>query len=335
LETQDAGVVMDVSDLIRVLVVAALPASGKTEVRRAMAALGRKQCREQFHMGPNVQLDDYPYVEFMRAIDVIAEQFGMEQPFFQAHDRPFRDPWEWITLVEMLNEDYFGLINACNLEHEHPVRELFSRIDRAQMRAGAQRKLRAIPEDVRRAMGKHLQAEAQKVFAGLREQHQIFVANGRENVTIVLEFARGGPHGSQMPVEAPRGTLFSLSRLAGEILEQAAVLNVLVTPEESRRKNLTRAVPPKGQEDNTGVYHGVPMSVMREEYGLEDVSDLIVDNRIRVESGGRVHNLRAGQFDNRVDKTTFLRLPREQWPEAELATIHRELKPVMDLLVAA
>jgi len=48
------------SRLIDVLLLVALPASGKSEVRRYLASLTPEQCRDEMHLGPTVQLDDYP-----------------------------------------------------------------------------------------------------------------------------------------------------------------------------------------------------------------------------------------------------------------------------------
>ena len=54
------------SEIIDILLLLALPASGKSEVRRYLANLTPAQCRDDFHLGPTVQLDDYPYVHMMR-----------------------------------------------------------------------------------------------------------------------------------------------------------------------------------------------------------------------------------------------------------------------------
>ena len=54
------------AEILDVLLLLALPASGKSEVRRYLASLTPEQCRRDFHMGPTVQLDDYPYVHMMR-----------------------------------------------------------------------------------------------------------------------------------------------------------------------------------------------------------------------------------------------------------------------------
>ena len=56
------------AEILDVLLLLALPASGKSEVRRYFASLTPEQCRNDFHMGPTVQLDDYPYVHMMRRV---------------------------------------------------------------------------------------------------------------------------------------------------------------------------------------------------------------------------------------------------------------------------
>ena len=53
---------------IDILLLLALPASGKSEARRYLASLSPEQCHEQFGIGHTVQLDDFPYVHIMRRI---------------------------------------------------------------------------------------------------------------------------------------------------------------------------------------------------------------------------------------------------------------------------
>lgn len=55
--------------LLDTVLLLALPASGKSEVRRFMEHLTKKQCENDMHMGETLQLDDYPYVHFMHRID--------------------------------------------------------------------------------------------------------------------------------------------------------------------------------------------------------------------------------------------------------------------------
>ena len=79
----------------------ALPASGKSEVRRYLAHLTPDQCRDEMHLGPTVQLDDYPYVHFMHRID--DELVARHQPavFYKGPARPFLDNFTWGVLIEL------------------------------------------------------------------------------------------------------------------------------------------------------------------------------------------------------------------------------------------
>lgn len=76
--------------LINVLLLLALPASGKSEVRKVLVSLTPERCRKDFHMGETVQLDDYPYVEFMRFVDEVADHLlHLGNIFFWAQGTPF------------------------------------------------------------------------------------------------------------------------------------------------------------------------------------------------------------------------------------------------------
>lgn len=67
----------------------ALPASGKSEIRRYMMHVDRAKRIEQFHLADTVQLDDYPYVELMREIDDALEELGEARRFFKSADDGF------------------------------------------------------------------------------------------------------------------------------------------------------------------------------------------------------------------------------------------------------
>ena len=73
------------------------------------------------------------------------------------------------------------------------------------------------------------------------------IPDSLEGRTIVIEFARGGPQNSSMPLTPPYGYQYSFGRLSDHILGRAAILYIWVTPEESRRKNEERAKP--GRDD--------------------------------------------------------------------------------------
>src|SRR5213594_810937 len=88
---------------LEVLLLLALPASGKSEVRRYLAHLTPQQCRDEFHLGPTVQLDDYPYVQLRRR--------GADGAFFDSDEQPMKESRDWGTLIELLNEDYQDLFH--------------------------------------------------------------------------------------------------------------------------------------------------------------------------------------------------------------------------------
>ena len=52
-----------------VLLLLALPASGKSEARTYLASLSPEECEQHFGIGHTVQLDDFPYVHIMRRVD--------------------------------------------------------------------------------------------------------------------------------------------------------------------------------------------------------------------------------------------------------------------------
>ena len=72
--------------ILDVLLLLALPASGKSEVRRYLASLSPEQCRNDMHLGPTVQLDDYPYVHMMRRVSQELRKAGEGGVFFDSDD---------------------------------------------------------------------------------------------------------------------------------------------------------------------------------------------------------------------------------------------------------
>lgn len=96
--------------LIDVLLLFALPASGKSEVRRYLASLPADVCRDDFRLGPTVQLDDYPYVHLMRRTSQELRKLGEDGAFFDADEQPMKEPLDWGTLIELLNEDFEDVV---------------------------------------------------------------------------------------------------------------------------------------------------------------------------------------------------------------------------------
>ena len=50
------------NNVFKVVLLQALPASGKSEVRNFMANIEPERLKKEFHIGENLQLDDFPYV---------------------------------------------------------------------------------------------------------------------------------------------------------------------------------------------------------------------------------------------------------------------------------
>ena len=56
---------------------------------------------------------------------------------------------------------------------------------------------------------------------------------------------------------------------------------------------------------------------------------------VRVEARGAVHHLPAVRFDNRVDKTSFVRADRGAWNAQNVTTLHGALSEGFGRLVRA
>ncbi|MFC1706829.1 hypothetical protein ACFL59_08420 [Planctomycetota bacterium] len=314
----------------------ALPASGKSEVRKYLDGLTPEQCREEFHMGPTLQLDDYPYVHFMHRIDDELKKRGQPYVFFKGPVRPFQDNFEWGTLVEMLNEDYRDLLGQRVQEVPSAAQLLFDRLDEAHAKVGLSRALGEVPYRVRCEMAEAMEEECARELA----RKNSVCSQDREGKTIVVEAARGGPHGASFPLTPPHGYGYTFSCLSEEILERASVLYVWVTPEESRRKNVER-----GRPDGQGsiLFHSVPLEVMLGEYGCDDLEwligqsdrpDTIKVERVSEETGPdgtsryvmKTYYLPVARFDNREDLTTFVREDRSAWAKEDVDKLHDGLK---------
>ncbi|PIE19425.1 MAG: hypothetical protein CSA65_02540 [Proteobacteria bacterium] len=323
---------MTVTKLIDTLLLLALPASGKSEVRTYMASLTPQQCREELGLGPTVQLDDYPYVHLMRRID--EELAALSQPtiFFAAQDKPFFDGTNWGTLIQLVNEDYDDLHSGAIADPPSAAAHLLDRLAAAQAKVGAKPVVAELSKEARAGLVERLEKEC---AAQLAEKHANY-PDTLEGKTIVIEFARGGPDGSSMPLPAPYGYAYSLSTLSETILSRSAVLYVWVTPEESRRKNDERARP---DEQGSILHHGVPIDVMLGDYGCDDMAYLLEqsgkDDTIVIERDGKRFELKVGRFDNRVDLTSFVRDEPEQWAEDDKAKLHAGLSSACLALAAS
>ena len=307
----------------------ALPASGKSEVRRFLGLQTEEVCRGHFHMGPTVQLDDYPYVHFMRRVDDVMEEKGLKRIFFEAGDRGFFDPREWGTLIALINEDYEDLRALRKRDPEGSVKVLLHRFDAARKVVGADQVFKTMDPATVDALVAALDAEVREQTAEWNEN----IPSTLEDKTIVIEFARGGPDGSPMPIKDEHGYDYSLSVLSKSILERSSILYVWVTPEQSRAKNQERAKP---GADGSILFHGVPMHVMLNDYGCDDMEYLLTTSgkkdHVKVVRDEVEYFLPAARMDNRGDLTTFVREDVSSWSEADETKLRDGLSGALTVL---
>lgn len=310
----------------------ALPASGKSEVRRYLELMPDNVRRRDFHMGDSVQLDDYPYVHMMRRIDDELESLGQPRAFFRSGSDPFLDARDWGTLIQLVNEDYEQLVNGARPTPASYAHDLFDRIDRAAEKAGAPARLAKVEAGAFAKLAEKLEIESRKVFEDLVAA----LPDTLEGKTLVIEFARGGPQGSPLPLPGAFGYRHSLPQLAPALLEKAAILYIWVTPEESRRKNEARTDP---NDPGSILNHGVPHSVMINDYGTDDMDYLASQaerpGTLTVQAHGRTYHLPMARFDNRVDKTSFLRGAQNEWKPEQVEAVHEGLHKALEHLATA
>ena len=320
------------SRLIDVLLLLALPASGKSEVRRYLASLSPEQCRDELHLGPTVQLDDYPYVHMMRRVSQELRKSGEDGIFFDSDSLPMKQPLDWGTLIELLNEDFEDLTRRRRASAAAAAEWLLQRFDRARSRVGALAALGALPGPLHQRLAAALERES----ADLLRDKNAGVPDSLAGRTVVIEAARGGPDGATLPLPSPLGYRYSLATLSDEILSRASILYVWVTPEESRRKNHERTDP---NDPGSILHHGVPDAVMYGDYGCDDMDWLIQksdrEGTVRVETRGKAHYLPVARLDNRVDKTTFVRADRSAWKPADVEALHTGLAGAFEKLARA
>ncbi len=320
------------NEILDTVLLLALPASGKSEVRRYLELMPADARGRDFHMGPSVQLDDFPYVHMMRRIDDELTVLGQPTLFFGSPQDPFKDPRDWGTLTDMINQDHEDLFAGRRRQPAAAALDLFERLDRASAATGAPVRLERLDASVRTHLADKLEAEARQLLADLQAGFPDTLAGK----TLVIEFARGGPDGSSLPLLAPYGYRHSLGQLSPKILEKAVILYIWVTPEESRRKNAARANP---DDPGSILHHGVPLSVLLHEYGIDDMEWLTQNSErpgcVTVQAHGRTYHLPVARFDNRVDKTSFLRADQADWEPGQVKAVHEGLRNALDQLAGA
>jgi hypothetical protein len=320
--------------VVKTVLLNAFPAAGKSEIRKLMRV--ESDLSKSLHLGDEVQLDDYPYVKFMRDIDDYLVELGQNRMFYELPDRGFVSNFEWGSLMLLINEDYRDLvIRAKKPEGKSATRWLFERIDRAREQVGIYRRLCDLPVNVYWGLEERLEHSAREFM----DRKFAEIPETLEGKTVFIEFARGGPDHSSFPLPVPHGYQYSYSMLSDEILEGASVLYVWVTAEMSRAKNIAR-----GQEDINAIpggvtseaqkfvlslNHTVPQWVMYNAYGCDDMEYMLSvsdrPNTVMVKKGDKTYYLPVARFDNRSDYTTFCRGNPETWAEKDREAIRAEL----------
>jgi hypothetical protein len=317
------------SSVLDVVLLLALPASGKSEVRRYLASLTPRQCEDEMHLGPTVQLDDYPYVHMMRRVSQELRKRGHDGVFFDSDDLPMKQPLDWGTLVELLNEDFDDLLKRHRPAPASAAAWLLDRYDAARARVGAEPAFATLPVGLRA----ELVAALEKESAELLRDKNAGIPDSLAGRTIVIEAARGGPDGATPPLPKPLGYQYSIAQFSDAILSRASILYVWVTPEESRRKNHERTDP---NDPGSILHHGVPIAVMLGDYGCDDMDWLITHSgrpdTVKIDTRGQSFHLPVARFDNRVDKTSFVRADRARWKPADVAALHAGLSEALGRL---
>ena len=317
------------SNIFKTILLFALPASGKSEVRNFMANIDPERLRNDFHIGANLQLDDFPYVHFMRLVDNALEDRGEPRLFYESDETPFFDNRDWGTLVMLVNEDYDNMKAQRFLNTDSYALDLFSRLDQAGAKVGFEPRIAALDDELIEELAEVLEDDAKAIVDFLESQY----TDEFDDRTVIIECARGGPDGSEMPLTGGYGYQYTIPLLSKEILDDAALLYIWVTPEESRRKNNERANP---DDPGSNLFHGVPMPVMLGDYGCDDMEYLRnqsdVPDTLVIENKEGTWHLPIGVFDNRVDKTSFLREDKEKWSEDAIADMTTAIQNATDTM---
>ncbi len=307
-----------------VVLLNALPASGKSELRKFMNENDPKQMVEEFHIGKNLQLDDFPYVWLMRQVDKKLAEMGRDTLYYPDDESPTYDGRVWGVLSILLSEDYQDMMNCAYVNPISASEYLFDRFDRACVAVGMKPLIALLDEDVKKKITEELEDEARTLLNEKQSQY----CEDMTDKTIIIEFSRGGNDGASMPLTDTFGYQYTYSMMSPDLLKNAAVLYIWVTPEESRAKNDARFDP---NNPGSSINHKTPDKVMYYDYGCDDIlymketSDK--QDTIKVEAWGETFYLPVGIVDNRDDMTTQFRGPKETWDkdtvEKAVASVHQ------------
>ena len=322
---------MPAAEFLDTLLLLALPASGKSEVRRYMLHIPEEERMGFFHIRDTVQLDDFPYVHFFHVVDDVLKRMGEEYRFYHGPRERTKDGRDWGTLLKLVNQDYRVMMDPGAQQPSSDPLELFQRIDTARAEVGAPPLFGAMSEELRAALAADdtIRTETERLIKELFGKKPANI----HDYTLVIEFARGGPDGAEPPFDPPHGYQWNLSQLSPELLERLSILYIWVTPEESRRKNKEREDP---NDPGSILNHSAPDAVMYNDYGACDMAWLLEQsdrpNTIRIEAHGKTWYLPVARFDNRLDKTSFVRDEPDTWDPQQRQALHEGLMDAMGRL---
>ena len=335
--------------VLPILMFCALPASGKSETRRYLKSLTAEDTKK-FHLGEtSTQVDDFPYVDGMKKIDAAAVKFLGHTIFFNTTDFNLFSDYDWGTLIYMINDDYFDILE-CNPKipskfEKDPVEWLFNRYDVASVKTGH---LPARFYDLRQKVGEEKFAEFKKecfdLCNTLLHDKYANIPTSLEGKTIIFEFARGGTKGCDpsKPLTPPFGYEYSLSLFDKRILMNAAILYIWVTPEQSKQKAFQREKEGKEGKSQTvstqlSLNHGIAETVLDKEYGMDDFDYLLSKspekNYVPITRDDVEYKVKAGRLDNRKDLTSDFRKPQNEWTKEQCDNMFNALKSAFDSLL--
>ena len=293
-----------------VVLLFALPASGKSEVRHLLSNVEPDRLVKEFHIGDNVQLDDFPYVYMMRCVDDELTRMGKEPLFADKPGSIFRDDRYFGALIRMLNEDYEDLFAKKQITAENIAKYYLDRFDKACEDCEIKPQIATLDDATKEKLYEAMTPLCEQM---LKDKYDNY-PDTMEGKTCVIEMARGGDINSTLPLSGAEGYQYSLRQFSDHILSNAAILYIWVTPEESRRKNHDRAKP---GADGSSLFHETPLEVMYHTYGVCDMMYLREHSEkpdtVTVKIGEKTYYVPIGVFDNRVDKTTPFRAEPETW----------------------
>ena len=333
--------------VLPILMFCALPASGKSESRRFFKSLTPEEM-SQFHLGDSsTQVDDYPYVDALEKIDVFCKETLDTTIFKDPNTRLFLNGYEWGVLTYLINEDYLDLKKLDKKIPEEfekdPVKWLFDRYDAASEKTGkVPRRFEELEKKSDKAKFAEFKKKCYDLCKTLLHDKYDNIPKSLEGKTIIFEFSRGGEKGSTFPLAAPYGYQYTLSLFDDEILNNANILYIWVTPEQSFNKNKQRALEGlqgKSQTVSTqlSLNHGVPDTVMNHEYGVDDFEYLISQSKngkyLPIMKNGKEFKVKAGRLDNRTDLTSDFRKPQKDWTKEQIDNMTKAMIKAFDALI--